>query len=298
MTAPSLGVSIGMGSVAVMTSSYPQMRRRFSLPEVVDGCLADDHPLRGSVIALGNFDGFHLGHQALARMARHLADGRPVAVMSCEPHPRTFFGKEKAPFRLATPGTKRLQLGAYGVDFIFSPVFDQAFAGLSPVEFVERALVGALGVRHVIAGPDFRFGNKRGGDMALLSKLGAVHGFGVGIAPEVTHAGIRVSSTLIRAAIEAGDLSGANRLMGHAWIVETERTRSGALGLHHALCRPRPGLYIGRAEESGDQFPVDIGVNGEFLPLRPLPLRVTPEMWRLEGQVRKGRAARHPSAIG
>lgn len=270
--------------MAATMPAHPPLRPTPRLPEVVADCLAADDPLRGSVLVLGNFDGFHRGHQALARMAFQRAAGRPVGVMSCEPHPRSFFGGETAPFRLATPASKRLQLGQYGVDFIFSPLFDRAFSSLSPLDFVDQILVGALGVRHVIAGPDFRFGNRRAGDMTLLSELGAARNFNVGIAPAVTHAGVRVSSTLIRAAIEAGDLHGAAQLLGHGWLVETERMPDGGLRLHPALCRPRPGRYVGRAEGSGEQIRIDITADGEFRPLGPHPLRPAPEMWRLEGQ--------------
>jgi riboflavin kinase / FMN adenylyltransferase len=266
----------------------PAVRRATNLPEVVAGRLASCHPLRGSVLALGNFDGFHLGHQSLARMAQQLAAGRPVAVMSCEPHPRSFFGSESAPFRLATAASKRYQMAQYDVDFIYSPSFGRSFASLGPLEFVERILVEALGVQHVIAGPDFRFGIQRGGDMSQLAELGADHGFDVSIAPDIKHAGVRVSSTLIRAAVQAGDLRGATQLLGHGWIVETHRTVAGGLRLHPSLCLPRPGRYIGRATGThgwGEPIPIDIGCDGEFAPLGPHPLRAAPEMWCLEGQV-------------
>ncbi|AOF93987.1 hypothetical protein [Sinorhizobium sp. RAC02] len=265
-------------------SAYPLLHRAPGLPEVVEGGLAADHPLRGGVLMLGNFDGFHLGHQALARMAHQIAGGRPVAVMACEPHPRSFFGRETALFRLATPAARRLQLSHYGVDFIYSPRFDQAFAGLSPLEFVDRILVGALSVRHVIAGPDFRFGNLRAGDMALLTDLCTTRGFGISIAPDVTHAGVRVSSTLIRAAIEAGDLSGATRLMGHDWLVETEGTDDGGRRLHPMLCRPRPGRYIGSGEGRDERVRIDIDADGTFRPLGPHSLPALRDMWQLEGQ--------------
>ncbi|MBD9628150.1 hypothetical protein IB279_34940 [Ensifer sp. ENS06] len=266
-------------------SAYPPLRGMPQLPEVVEGYLEPRHPLRGAVLVLGNFDGFHLGHQALTRIAHQLAAGRPVSVMSCEPHPRSFFGKETAPFRLATPATKRLQLSYYGVDFIYSPRFDQAFSGLSPLEFVDRVLVEALGVHHVIAGPDFRFGNRRAGDMALLSELGGTRGFGVSIAPDVTHAGVRISSTLVRAAIEAGDLLGATQLMGHGWLVETERTDKGGLRLHPTLCIPRAGHYFGRTEGRSEPMRMEIAVDGAFRPLGPHPLSVLHDMWWLQGQV-------------
>lgn len=281
--------------MAATISAYPLRHHAPRLPEVVEGGLAADHPLRGGVLMLGNFDGFHLGHQALARMAHHIAGGRPVAAMACEPHPRSFFGTESAQFRLATPAARRLQLSHYGLDFVYSPRFDQAFAGLGPLEFVDRVLVGALGVRHVIAGPDFRFGNRRAGDMALLSDLGATRGFGVSIAPDITHAGVRVSSTLIRAAIEAGDLSGATRLMGHGWLVETERTEDGGRRLHPTLCRPRPGRYVGSVEGCDERLRIDIDADGIVRPFGPHSIPAPQDMWRLEGQAGR-RKLRHGCA--
>ncbi|WP_374835751.1 hypothetical protein [Mycoplana ramosa] len=272
---------------------YPLPRRTYDPPAVVTECLPSGHPLRSAVLVLGNFDGFHLGHQALARMAHRLAAGRPVAVMSCEPHPRSFFGKDDTPFRLATPQCKLRLLVQCGVDFVYSPRFDAAFAGLSPSDFVDRVLVGALGVQHVIAGPDFQFGSQRAGDMRLLSQLGSSRGFGVSIAPEVTHAGVRISSTLIRTAIEAGDLRGAAQLLGHGWLVETRRRPDGGLELHHDLCRPRAGRYLGRVDGplgSGQQFSIDIAADGKFRPLGPQPIRDASEMWRLEAQVVRRKA--------
>lgn len=245
------------------------------LPQVVSGALPPGHPLRGAVLLLGNFDGFHLGHQALLRAARRRAGGRPVAVMSCEPHPRSFFGSEPRPFRLTTAGLKPLLLGPHGIDYIFAPRFDRDFASLSPQEFVDQVLVAGLGVHAVHAGPDFRFGHRRSGDMALLRALGRDHGFAVGSLAQVTLAGARASSTAIRDHIRAGDIQAANRLLGAPWLVET--TADGA-GLHPDLCRPPPGRYLARQEGTAP-VPVLIGAAGEFqLPGRKIP---GPAPWHL-----------------
>lgn len=283
--------------MSVTLPTYPLQRRTSRLPEVVVDGLPAGHALRGSVLVLGNFDGFHLGHQALARMANELAAGAPVAVMSCEPHPRNFFSQDQTPFRLATPAAKQLELGQYGVDFVYSPRFDQSFAKLEPVDFVDGILAEALGVRHVIAGPDFRFGHKRSGDMGLLAQLGSDRGFRVSVAPDVTHAGVRISSTLIRSAIEAGDVSGAVRLMGHGWLVETQSTADGGLMLHPLLCRPRPGRYVGRADGGGEALRIEIGADGAFRPLGPHRLPDPRQMWRLEGQCGRRRHERPFAAL-
>lgn len=247
------------------------------LPQVVSGALPKGHPLRGAVLLLGNFDGFHLGHQALLRAARHQARGRPVAVMSCEPHPRSFFGCETRPFRLTTAGLKPLLLAPHGIDYIFAPRFDRDFASLSPQDFVDQVLVAGLGVQAVHAGPDFRFGHRRSGDMAQLCALGRDRGLAVGSLAQVTLAGARASSTAIRDHIRAGDIQAANRLLGAPWLVEIA---PDGTSLHPDLCRPQPGRYLAVQEGTGaGPVPVVIGAAGEFhLPGRHAP---GPAPWHL-----------------
>lgn len=257
------------------------------LPRIVDQGLCESHPLRGAVLLLGNFDGFHVGHQALAAMARRIAPLRPVAVMACEPHPRAFFGCGAAPFRLATPATKAHMMATHGIDFIYAPRFDRSFAEMSPGDFVRRILIGALGVSHVIAGPDFRFGRQRAGDMAQLSALGEAGGFGVSAAPECTLDGIRVSSSRIRTAIRDGDLAAATRLLGRTWLVETRRNGTGGLELHPDLCRPRPGRYLGRlaGRSAGPRpLPLQITAEGGLRPLCPMPMPEASALWAIETQ--------------
>lgn len=244
-------------------------------PVIVRHALPAGHTLRGGVLVLGNFDGFHLGHRALVRQARALAGGRPVAVMSCEPHPRSFFGGDQ-PFRLASPGSKQRLLAGEGVDFIYSPRFDAAFAGLSPEAFAGEVLAGALGVSAVVAGADFRFGRGRAGDMALLAALGRGHGFAVHSAEEVAQGGLRISSTRIRTALRGGDLHGAECLLGAPWLAEVLRAPDGGLHLHPALCRPRAGSYLG-TPETGAPVRVDIAPDGAFRPATP----AAPGFWRL-----------------
>lgn len=237
---------------------------------------------------LGNFDGLHLGHQALLHFAHDVAQGRPVAVMSCEPHPRSFFGTESEAFCLATAASKPQLLAPHRVDFIFSPRFDAAFAGLSPEAFADRVLVKALGVSHVITGADFRFGSRRVGDVALLADLGQARGFEVSIAPEVAVGGLRASSTAIRDRIRAGDMQGATRLLGGGWLVEMQRMPDGTLKLHSDLCRPKPGRHRGIPEAPsgrGEAVAIDVAEDGSFRPLAPQPVRGTSEMWRIETRV-------------
>ena len=251
-------------------------------PAVLTGEGGDDHPFRDAVLLLGNFDGFHIGHRALLGIAQRIAGGRPVGVMSCEPHPRSFFRSEPESFRLATAVCKPRLLAAHGIDFIFSPRFDSRFAGQSPVDFVTEVLVGRLGVAHVVAGSDFRFGSRRGGDMALLESLGRVHGLGVSTAPEVTVRARRASSTAIREFIRAGQVSAATELLGSGWLVETRRSGDGRQYLHADLCRPLPGRYLGRPDEApagAAPMPIEIGEDGSFSPLAPCLVGTT--LWRL-----------------
>lgn len=252
------------------------------LPPVVSGPLPEGQPLLGAVLLLGNFDGFHLGHQALLRAARRHAGARPVAVMSCEPHPRSFFGTEPQPFRLATAGLKPHLLAVHGIDYIFAPSFDREFASLLPEAFADQVLVGWLGVSAVHAGPDFRFGRGRSGDMALLCALGRARGFAVGSLAEVTLAGSRASSSAIRDHIRAGDLEAANRLLGEAWLVEVEEDPSGGLRLHPELCRPRPGRYLATQERTGGRpVPVIIDPLGGVHPQGPQHRSPGAGRWRL-----------------
>lgn len=274
--------------MARISPSFPCSIPSTDLPEVVTGSLAPDSALRGSVLLLGNFDGFHRGHQMLARYARRIARGRPVAVMSCEPHPRSFFGTESVPFRLATPGVKQRLLARHGIDFIFSPRFDGLFAGLSPEDFVDGVLVEALGVAAVIAGPDFHFGRRRSGNMEMLAEMGLARGFAVESAPELTIGGSRASSSLIRMALQAGDMRSAARMLGSGWLVECGAADDGGLMLDPLLCRPRAGVYLGRAADAsavGGGTRIEITADGRLIPRGPRALDDLPRIWRLESQV-------------
>ena len=141
------------------------------LRHVADGLPAGD-PDRGAVLLLGNFDGFHRGHQALLDAAERIAgEDLPLAVMSCEPHPRSFFCTSDSPFRLTTSATKARRFAALGFDYVFSPTFDAGFASLTPAEFAHRLLKQALGISHVVTGDDFRFGRARAGDIRAANAL-------------------------------------------------------------------------------------------------------------------------------
>jgi riboflavin kinase/FMN adenylyltransferase len=195
-----------------------------------------DDEAQGAVVAVGNFDGLHLGHQAVIRTARRLADvaGAPLAIMTFEPHPRSVFQPNIPPFRLTPVRSKARWIEAFGVDLLFALHFDLAFAAITAEDFVGRLLVAGLKARHVVVGEDFIFGNKRRGNAALLQELAARHGFGITlVAPETGPDGKIYSSTRIR--VEPGDRRG--RQLGFP-------TANITLGEY---LRPATGVYAVRA---------------------------------------------------
>ncbi len=174
---------------------------------------------RGCVATIGNFDGVHLGHQAvlgqLAEKAEQL--GLPTTVVTFEPHPQEWFFPDRAPPRLTRLREKLTALRRYSVDRVLVLRFDARLAAMEAAAFVERILVGGLGVRHVVVGDDFRFGRNRAGDFAFLRAMGARHGFDVVAMHSFRIDGERVSSTRIREALAAGDMDTAEKLLGRPY---------------------------------------------------------------------------------
>lgn len=191
------------------------------------------HPRhRGCALTIGNFDGVHLGHQAVigqlrARAAEH---GQPACVITFEPHPREFFDPEGAPARLSRLRDKLDALAGLDVDRVLLLRFDAALAALEPRAFVDQLLVAGLGARHVVVGDDFRFGRARRGDYATLAAAGEAAGFGVEAAATRVLDGERVSSTRVRQALATGDLDNATRLLGGPYTIRGRVIRGEALG--------------------------------------------------------------------
>ncbi len=181
---------------------------------------------RGAVVALGNFDGFHRGHQVVIGEAGRLARdmGVHLTVVVTEPHPVSFFAPHVPPFRL-TPFRERAQLlEAFGVDQLLVLPFDKNLAGLSAQDFVNDILVDAIGAVHVCVGYDYRFGNGRGGGTDVLAWMGEMEGFGLSVIQPVTvglegYAGDVYSSTLVRKALQNGQARKAAALLGHWWSI-------------------------------------------------------------------------------
>ncbi len=187
---------------------------------------------RGCVASIGNFDGVHLGHQAIvARLHEYAtATGLPARVVLFEPQPVEFFRPDAAEPRLMRLREKLARLEALGVNGVLCLRFDARLAGMPREDFVDRLLVRGLGLRHLVVGPDFRFGHKRLGDIEYLKAAGAVAGFGVEAVPPLLLDGERVSSTAVRRRLAGGDLTGAARLLGRPYILHGRVSHGDARG--------------------------------------------------------------------
>jgi len=177
---------------------------------------------RGGAVVIGNFDGVHRGHQALiARCGEIAAElGGPLLALTFEPHPRQVFAPDAPPFRLTPFRNKARLMAQFGVDVMVPLHFNRALASLSAEDFVRAMLADGVGARHVVVGYDFVFGHKRGGDAALLGRLGRELGFAVSVVDPVAHGDDVCSSTIIRVNLETGRTRRAAELLGHWWEVQ------------------------------------------------------------------------------
>ncbi len=215
---------------------------------------------RGAVVAIGNFDGIHRGHQEIIAKAGRLAKEfkAPHAVLTFEPHPRSVFKPDEAPFRLTPFRLKARLIEAMGVELLIVLTFDRNFASLSPEDFVNKVLADGLGVRYVVVGDNFRFGHKAKGDIAELERLGRGKGFGVTSVDRLTSPHAEAySSTHVRDYLLAGNPTRAALLLGRYWEIEG-RVQAGDkrgrdLGFPTAniplgeTLRPAFGVYAVRA---------------------------------------------------
>ena len=225
--------------------------------------------LRPCVAALGNFDGFHRGHQVVVGEAGRLARAMrlPLTVVTTEPHPRRFFRPHDPPFRL-TPFRERAWLLAhFGVDVLGSLIFDRSLASLAPQRFVLDYLVDGFAVRHVVVGFDYRFGHGRAGGVDVLRWMGEMEGFGVSVIapvtiPDAQGGEIICSSSRVRDLLRRGAPRRAADILGHWWAVSArvvhgdERGRelgcpTANLELGEAL-HPRHGIYAVRVAIDGE----------------------------------------------
>lgn len=241
--------------------------------------------VRGAVVALGNFDGVHLGHRALIGEAKRIARSaaKPLAVIVFEPYPREFFRPKDEAFRLTPLPAKARLLAGLGVDFTIVLTFDSAMAAMAAQDFVLNVLIGALEVSHVVVGRDFQFGKGRGGDTAVLAYMSEMEGFGVTVfAPLAAAADSKISSSDIRTALKAGRPEEAARLLGHWWSLAGEVVRGDARGrelgfptanvtLEKNILRPAFGVYAVRVRLAGEEGAFDGVANFGIRPMFELP---------------------------
>jgi riboflavin kinase / FMN adenylyltransferase len=176
----------------------------------------------GAVVALGSFDGVHRGHRAVIAAAARMADQlvAPLAVVTFEPHPRSFFRPHQPPFRLSTVRSKAHRLEQLGVDFLFALHFDEAFSKLSAQDFVMQVLLQGLKARHLVVGYDFVFGHQRGGGPQVLAWMGEMEGFGLTIVEPAGEGDEIFSSTRVRQHLTEARPQAAADLLGHFWSIE------------------------------------------------------------------------------
>lgn len=196
---------------------------------------------KGSVITLGNFDGFHRGHQRILRetIAKAKMMGLPALVMTFNPHPRQFFGFDMP---IITPIAQKLSLlKEAGANIVLIQPFSNAFAAISPSRFIEEILIAALGCQHVVVGYDYSFGKDGAGDTLLLRELSGMHGIGCDIIQPVQYEGEIISSSGIREYLAQGNVEKAAQYMGRPFAIRG-RVSSGA-GRGKSLGFPTANLY-------------------------------------------------------
>ena len=237
--------------------------------------------LKGSIVALGNFDGFHLGHQAVVSraVARAFHERRPVIVATFDPHPVKYFKPEVPPFRLTTLDQREALFAHAGADAMLVFEFGAELASMDAEQFIAEVLAQRIGAAGVITGDDFSFGKGRTGDAALLARLGPEHGVAAEAVSQVLLDGERISSGRIREALVEGDSRTATRMLTRDYaiegVVQQGDRRGRELGYPTANLmlgdyqRPKYGIYAVRVTlEDGSEHPgvANLGVRPTFDP--------------------------------
>ncbi|HEU0100162.1 MAG TPA: bifunctional riboflavin kinase/FAD synthetase [Allosphingosinicella sp.] len=253
--------------------------------ERLDGGSAVPQALRGGIVALGNFDGFHSGHQAVVGRAveRGRAEGRPVLVATFDPHPVRFFRPQSPPFRLTSLDQRQRLFAAAGADAMIVFGFGAELAATPAEDFISKTLIERIGAAGVVTGEDFTFGRGRGGNVQVLEAAGAALGFSVDSVGPVSDEHGPISSSRIRDALQAGDCATASRLLTRPFaiegVVEHGDKRGRTIGYPTAnialgpYLRPRFGIYAVRGRlEDGRRLAgaANLGVRPTFEPPREL----------------------------
>ncbi len=216
--------------------------------ERLDGAAEVPAQLRGGIVALGNFDGFHAGHQAVVGRAvdRARAEGRPAIVATFDPHPMRYFRPDAPPFRLTTLDQRQRLFEAAGADAMLVFAFDAALAGLTARDFAAERLVRRIGAAGVVTGADFTFGKDRSGDVGTLAALGRELGFSADTVAPVRDAGGAVSSSRIRDELKAGNPRQAAALLTRPFAIQGTVEPGARLGreLGYPTANLRLGTYL------------------------------------------------------
>ena len=241
--------------------------------------------LRGGIVALGNFDGVHLGHQAVIGRAveRARAEGRPALVATFDPHPMRHFKPDAAPFRLTTLDQRQELFAGLDADAMLVFGFDAELASMTAAEFVADRLLATLGVRGVVTGEDFTFGRARGGNLQLLGELGARNGFSVEAVPAVELDGAPVSSSRIRQALIDGCPQEAARLLTRPFAIRGTVQHGDKVGRTigyptanlelGSYLRPAYGIYAVRGRLADGRLvdgAANVGIRPSFDPPKEL----------------------------
>lgn len=265
--------------------------------ERLDGSSAVPERLRGGIVALGNFDGFHKGHQAVVGRAvsRAKVEGRPALVATFDPHPVRHFKPELPPFRLTTLDQRERLFGEAGADAMLVFHFGDALAQVTAPDFVTDYLVSRVGAAGVVTGEDFTFGKGRGGDLNVLKILGRANRISVDAVAPVADDGEPVSSSRIRDALEAGDCDTAARLLTRPFaiegVVEHGDGRGRTIGWPTAnialgsYLRPRYGVYAVRGRLAGGRALDGVANLGTRPMFDPPKLLLEPSFFDFDGDL-------------
>ncbi len=234
--------------------------------------LGEDKKLNNTSVCIGNFDGVHMAHRALIKMANDEKDNLESVIYTFSPHPKKVFGKELC--FIQSEEEKKKTLSKTECDYLFLKETTKEFLGKSPLDFVREELVERLGAKKVFVGYDFKFGKNSEGDADLLSSLGKEYGFSVHILSEIKIADIPVKSSTIRRFIEDGDFYSANLLLGRLHSYEGDIVHGKSLGRNLGFptanifpgrekALPPFGVYAAKAEVEGEIYDavVNVGIN-------------------------------------